>query len=308
MSIFLHREIQKSAFGEDGVRNSQKQFLNCDVYKPSELQTFLKIRGLHAKKSLSQNFLIDGNIIQKIVDTASISSGDLVIEIGPGPGALTKALLGRGAFVTAIEMDAPFAKELHRLQTPDHRLKIICNDILKFPLAGFLQKHPGKYKVVANLPYHITTPILTLLLPLYQDIESLTIMVQKEFANRMIAEKRTPEYSSFTLFLQFYASVDKSFTVSPNCFYPRPKVHSSVVHCKLHPPLIKINTDAFFLLTRSAFGKRRKMLRASLKDLYPIKKVEQALVKLGHLNTARPEELTIDEFIALFHLLNASLH
>ncbi len=277
-----------------------------NIFRPSELQAFLKERGLNAKKGLSQNFLIDGNIIQKIVDTAFVSSGDRVIEIGPGPGALTEALLKKGAFVTAIEMDALFAKELHRLQVPDRRLEIICSDILKFPLADFLQKHPGKYKVVANLPYHITTPILTFLLPLYQDIESLTIMVQKEFADRMIAEKRTPEYSSLTLFLQFYANIDKSFTVSPNCFYPRPKVHSSVVHCKLHPPLLKTHSDAFFLLTRTAFGKRRKMLRASLKDLYPIEKIEQALVKLGYPNTARPEELAIDEFIAFFHLLNAS--
>ncbi len=277
------------------------------LFKPSELQAFLKERGVHAKKGLSQNFLIDGNIIQKIIDMASVSKEDLVIEIGSGPGALTEALLEKGAFVTAIEMDALFAKELQRLQTPDHRLNIICSDVLKFPLDNFLQKHPEKtYKVVANLPYHITTPILILLLPLYPSIESLTIMVQKEFADRMIAEKRTPEYSSFTLFLQFYASIDKSFTVSPHCFYPKPKVYSSVVHCTLHPPLLKTNSDAFFLLTRTAFGKRRKMLRTSLKDLYAAEELEQALAHLGHPHTARPEELTIDEFIALFHLLNAS--
>jgi 16S rRNA (adenine1518-N6/adenine1519-N6)-dimethyltransferase len=277
-----------------------------NIFKPSELQAFLKERGMHAKKKFSQNFLIDGNIIQKMIDTASVSRDDLIIEIGPGPGALTEALLETGALVAAIEMDALFAKELHRLQTPDQHLEIICSDILKFPLVDFLQKHSRKYKVVANLPYHITTPILTLLLPLYQTIESLTIMVQREFADRMIAEKKMPEYSSFTLFLQFYASVEKSFTISPNCFYPRPKVYSSVVHCKLHPPLLETHSDAFFLLTRTAFGKRRKMLRTSLKDLYSIEKIEQVLVKLGHLNTARPEELSIDDFISLFYLLNTS--
>jgi 16S rRNA (adenine1518-N6/adenine1519-N6)-dimethyltransferase len=286
MNVFAHREIPK------------------DVYKPSELLSFLKERGLHAKKGLSQNFLIDGNIIQKITDTASVSSGDLVIEIGPGPGALTEALLERGAFVTAIEKDTLFAKELQRLQTPDRRLEIICGDVLTFPLTDFLQKNLRKYKVVANLPYHITTPILTLLLPYYQTIESLTIMVQKEFADRMIAAKRTPEYSSLTLFVQFYARVAKSFTVSPNCFYPRPKVYSSVIHCQPHPPLLKADTETFFLLTRTAFGKRRKMLRASLKDLYAFEKVEQALINLSHPPTARPEELTIEDFIALFHLLH----
>ena len=276
------------------------------IFRPSELHAFLKERGMQAKRGLSQNFLIDGNIIQKIVDTASVSKGDLIIEIGPGPGALTEALLERGASVTAIEMDAKFAQALERLQTREGHLEVICADILKFPLLEFLQKHPGKHKVVANLPYHITTPILALLLPMHDSIESLTIMVQKEFADRMIAKNKTPDYSSFTIFLQFYATVLKSFTVSPNCFYPRPKVYSSVVHCHLHPPLLETGTEKFFQLTRSAFGKRRKMLRASLKNLYSIDHLEQALAKIGHPITARPEELGIDEFIALFSLLNTS--
>jgi 16S rRNA (adenine1518-N6/adenine1519-N6)-dimethyltransferase len=278
------------------------------IFRPSELQAFLKAQGMHAKKRLSQNFLIDGNIIQKIVNTASVSKSDFIIEIGPGPGALTEALLERGAFVTAIEMDALYATALERLQTPENRLEIICNDVLKFPIVDFLQNHSRKFKVVANLPYHITTPILTLLLPLYRWIESLTIMVQKEFADRIIAKRKTSEYSSFTIFLQFYATVGKSFTVSPNCFYPRPKVHSSVVHCHLHPSLLQTNVDDFFQLTRTAFGKRRKMLRASLKDLYGIEKIELALVKIGYPVTARPEELTVDDFISLFGLLKALNH
>jgi 16S rRNA (adenine1518-N6/adenine1519-N6)-dimethyltransferase len=273
------------------------------LFRPSELQAFLKERGMHPKKGLSQNFLIDGNIIQKIGDLAAVTNGDRIIEIGSGPGALTQALLERGASVTAIEMDALFAQELRRLQTMDQRLEIIVGDVLQFPLFDFFQKHPGKHKVVANLPYHITTPILGLFLPLHKSIESLTIMVQKEFADRMTAEKNTPEYSSFTIFLQFYAAVQKSFTVSPNCFYPRPKVHSSVVHCKLHPPLLDTNSERFFQLTRTAFGKRRKMLRSSLKELYPVENIEQALVKMGFTPRARPEELTIYDFIALFRLL-----
>jgi 16S rRNA (adenine1518-N6/adenine1519-N6)-dimethyltransferase len=277
------------------------------IYRPSELQAFLKERGIHAKRGLSQNFLIDGNIVQKIADAASISKGDLILEIGPGPGVLTQALLERGASVTAVEMDISFANALQRLQTRDHRLAVICEDILKFPLLDFLRKHSGRFKVVANLPYHITTPILILLLPLHRWIESLTLMVQKEFAERMGAERGTPEYSSFTIFLQFYAEVVKSFIVSPRCFYPRPKVHSSVVHCKLHAPRLETDTDvdAFFRLTRTAFGKRRKMLRASLKGLYEADKIELALAKIGHPVTARPEELSIDEFISFYDFLSA---
>jgi 16S rRNA (adenine1518-N6/adenine1519-N6)-dimethyltransferase len=130
-------------------------------------------------------------------------------------------------------------------------------------------------------------------------------MVQKEFADRMGGKKGTPEYSSFTVFLQFYASVNTSFVVSPNCFYPRPKVDSSVIHCKLHPPLLSREVEEFFQLTRTAFGKRRKMLRASLKELYGAEKVEQALLHIGHNAKERPEELSIEEFISLFEALRS---
>lgn len=276
------------------------------MYRPSHLQNFLKSQGMNAKRGLSQNFLIDGNIIQKIINTSLVSAGDSVLEIGPGPGALTQALLEKGASVTAIEMDPSFAGALQRLQTIDNRLEVICDDILKFPVVDFLKNRTRKFKVVANLPYHITTPILILLLPLYPLIESITVMVQREFADRMIADKKTTEYSSFTVFLQFYATVIKSFIVSPNCFYPRPKVHSSVVHCSLHPPLIKTNPILFFQLTRTAFGKRRKMLRASLKDLYKVSEIEQALSQLKLPITARPEELSIQEFISLYDLLKTN--
>jgi 16S rRNA (adenine1518-N6/adenine1519-N6)-dimethyltransferase len=277
------------------------------VSRPSDLQEFLKERGLYAKKGLSQNFLIDGNIVQKIVDAAAVTRDDLIVEVGPGPGALTQALLARGARVLAIEMDTDFSSALHRLQTPDYRLEVFCADILKFPLAEELKKRQvHSCKVVANLPYHITTPILTQMLPLYPTIESLTIMVQKEFADRMQGKKGTPQYSSFTLFLEFYATVAKSFVVSPNCFYPRPKVHSSVVHCRLHPPALAEDADAFFQLTRTAFGQRRKMLRASLKDLYGAPQVECALKKIGKSQTERPEQLSLEEFIQLFHALRVS--
>jgi 16S rRNA (adenine1518-N6/adenine1519-N6)-dimethyltransferase len=274
------------------------------VYRPSDLLAFLKEWDLHAKKGLSQNFLIDGNIIQKIVSTAQVQSQDFVVEIGPGPGALTSALLDTGAKVLAIELDPIFAKALNRLQTPDGRLTVIQEDILKFPLIDFLRSKGEKCKVVANLPYHITTPILTLLLPLFDLVSSLTLMVQKEFALRMVANKGTPEYSSFTVFLQFYGTIIKSFDVKPNSFYPRPKVHSSVVHCKLHPPLLENQEEKFFQLTRTAFGQRRKMLRSSLKDLYSSEKVEQALHHMGHPRTERPEQLSVDEFISLYEALN----
>ena len=275
------------------------------LYKPSELQAFLKSHGMAAKKGLSQNFLIDGNIVHKIVQTAAIAPQDRVLEIGPGPGALTQALLETGANVTAIEMDQGFATALKRLQTEDGRLQVITGDVLTFPMKDFLATLGKKCKVVANLPYHITTPILTQLLPLHEGIDTFTIMVQKEFADRMTAQVGTADYSSFTLFLQFYSSVISSFKVSPNCFFPRPKVHSAVVHCQLHPPPLRVGVEAFFQLTRAAFGKRRKMLRSSLKEHYDAEKVEKALGQMGRLPTTRPEELALIDFISLYEILSA---
>ncbi len=273
------------------------------MFKPSDLKAFLEECGVGAKKGLSQHFLIDGNIIQKILATAHVAPQDEVLEIGPGPGALTQALLEKGARVTAVEMDPIFGRALERLQVDD-RLRIIVQDFLAFPLHDYLKDK--RCKVIANLPYHITTPILTLLLPLYPQIESTTVMVQKEFAERMMAKTRTPAYSHLTLFVQFYSAVKDHFPVSRNCFYPRPKVDSTVVHCKLHSPLLK-NPGPFFQLTRTAFGHRRKMLRASLKEMYSPLTIEEALEKIGHSLRSRPEELTLDDFLSFYDVLQSKM-
>ncbi len=265
-------------------------------FKPSELMRLLGQLGITAQKKLSQNFLIDGNILRKILSAACVQKGDLVIEIGPGPGALTEALLQAGARVIAIEKDPVFASALHRLQTADQRLQVHAEDVLDFPFTAHLEGKTG-VKVVANLPYHLTTPIVERLILLHAHIDSLTVMVQKEVAERFAAKKKTPEYSSFTLFLQVYSTPRYCFTVEPTCFYPQPKVRSAVVQLSLHPPpLLPAN---FFRLTRTAFQKRRKMLRSSLKELYPSEILEQTLSQLGLNPQARPEDLSLDEFRAL---------
>lgn len=272
------------------------------MYKPSDLRAFLLEKGIRPKKGLSQNFLIDGNIIQKIVKTAGIEPGEIVIEIGPGPGALTQALLEAGARVIAIEKDRTLAGDLARFQTEDQRLSIHCEDALSISMVDLLQGQSAK--VVANLPYQITTPLLTTLLPLYPAISSLTVMVQKEFAARLKAKPRSADYSSITLFLEFYATFATHFTVSPSCFYPQPTVHSSVVHCNLHtPPLPADKIEPFFLLTRTAFQQKRKMLKVSCKELFSSTQIEEALKNLGLSPTARPEELSLSHFLALFALL-----
>jgi 16S rRNA (adenine1518-N6/adenine1519-N6)-dimethyltransferase len=271
------------------------------IFKPSELHQLLSQQSLKARKQLSQNFLIDGNIVKNILAAASIKKGDVVLEIGPGPGALTEALLDAGAHVIAVEMDHFFAQLLSRYQTEDQRLEVIEGDFLKFALEEKFPEGSSRAKVVANLPYHITTPILERLLPLYTRFESLTVMVQKEVAQRFVAKKGTPEYSSFTLFLYTYCLPKLCFTVAENCFFPKPRVQSAVVNMTLIQPE-EASAD-FFKLTRTAFGQRRKMLRSSLKELYPLEKLEKALSQMGLDSSCRPEELSLEQFRQLFFFL-----
>ncbi len=154
----------------------------------------------------------------------------------------------------------------------------------------------------ANLPYHLTTPILTQFAPACDLISSMTVMVQKEVGVRMCAMPKNKDYGSLTLFLNYYADLHYAFTVSNNCFFPPPKVHSAVIHLELHTPPPVSDEEAFFVMTRSAFGQRRKMLRTSLNELYGSEKITQALTTLEMNPLARPEELSLNEFWALFEL------
>ena len=277
--------------------------MTTQLYKPSQLRVFLEEIGAKAKKSLSQNFLIDGNVLRKIADSAHVQKGDYVLEIGPGPGALTEHLLERGCHVLAVEKDPLFATHLGRFQTEDHRLEVFNGDFFDFPIQEKLQAKKKTFKVVANLPYHITTPVLTTLLPLYKEINSITIMIQKEVAKRVIASPGTSDYGSLTLFVEFYSKASYEFTVSPKCFYPAPKVESAVVHMRVSKPAL-LDPSLLFQLTRKGFGQRRKMLRVSLRELFTPHKIEEGLEKIGHLPTARAEMLSLRDFIRLTELLS----
>lgn len=273
------------------------------MYQPGALKDFLRSLGVEPKKGLSQNFLIDGNILRKIVSEAVVKPGDHVVEIGPGPGALTEALLASGAHVTAIDKDHIMAGALSRLQTDDHRLEVICEDILDVDLASIAKG--GKINVIANLPYHITTPILTSLAPMQETIGRIVVMVQDEVARRITSKAGEEDYSSLSVFSQFYANVKYAFKVSRKCFYPVPGVDSAVVVYDLKKPPLESKEDieGFFKLTRTAFGHRRKMLRASLKEIYLSQDVTQALEKLGLNPLSRPEELSLQNFLDLYKSL-----
>lgn len=267
------------------------------LYKPSALRAFLEEIGASPKKSLSQNFLIDGNIIRKIVTFAGVQKGDSVLEIGPGPGVLTEELLARGAHVLAVEKDRKFAAALPRLQTEDGRLTVVEGDILEQDLSKLLKP---RTKLVANLPYQITTPILTTFLPKREFFESITVMVQKEVSARFLAEPSTKDYSSITVFVQFYSQPEYGFTVEPTCFYPPPRVKSSVVKFTLQDSPPVSSEEAFFAMTRRAFQQRRKMLRASLKHDYPLSSIDRGLEKIGKGLQVRPENLSLADFLILF--------
>lgn len=254
----------------------------------SELIPFLKRLETRPKKGLSQNFLIDLNVVDKIIDLAAVTEDDVILEIGPGPGALTKALLKTNATVIAVEFDTLFARELERLQ--NGKLEVFHADFLKFPLSNL----PENIKVVANLPYHITTPILEKLFT--HSFSNLTIMVQTEVANRMKAKPYSKEFGSLSLFVQFHSNVHSSFNVPASCFYPVPKVGSTVIRLD-KAPLRDVNESHFFSLVHKAFQKRRKMITSSL-DI-PKEKVREALLKIGARVDARPEMLGLDEWIML---------
>jgi 16S rRNA (adenine1518-N6/adenine1519-N6)-dimethyltransferase len=256
----------------------------------SELIPFLNELGTTPKKGLSQNFLIDSNVVKKIIQTADIQKNDIVLEIGPGPGALTALLLSTGATVYAIEKDPIFAKALSRLQTKDQRLTVYCADALEFPI------HQIPFnKVVANLPYHITTPLLEKCFS--SPFTSLTLMVQKEVATRLFAKTCTKDFGSLTLFAQYYATLKSQFAVSSSCFYPKPSVDSAVIHLLSHPQPTEAS-EHFFPIMRRSFQQRRKMLSTSLQEFASSENIKSTLKSLHIREDARPEMLSFDQWLA----------
>lgn len=256
---------------------------------PTELLAFLHALGVEPKKALSQNFLIDGNIVKKILKEADVQPGECILEIGSGPGALTEALVEAGAEVYAVEKDAKFAESLKRFPS----VTVFAEDILKFSF----ELLPKRLKVVANLPYHLTAPILILLAPRHEQFSRLTVMVQEEVGRRIAAQPKTKEYGSFTVFLNFYSMPRYAFKVSRHCFYPKPKVDSAIVSLDLKKPPLT-HADPFFSMMHALFQHRRKMVKTTLGE-----KAGIILQQLGENPQARPEELSLDIFLKLNEML-----
>jgi 16S rRNA (adenine1518-N6/adenine1519-N6)-dimethyltransferase len=273
------------------------------AYKPSDIIAFLSTNLKKPKKCLSQNFLIDQNILNKIVDRAQIEEGDTVLEIGPGLGVLTKALLNKQAHVIGVEKDAFFANYLKKIDSP--YLTIIQDDFLKINLNDIV-KTKNKIKVVANIPYNISSPIIVKLLKSSFLFSSLTILLQKQLAERIIGENE--KSNSLCIFTQIYSKPTYAFTVSNNCFYPRPSVQSAVVHfsCKKSLNLINEEIIEFEKLFRLAFQQKRKKIITSLSKKYPRDSIIDALLTMQMNLNIRPEELNYEKFLEFFCLLTGA--
>ncbi|MEG6612821.1 16S rRNA (adenine(1518)-N(6)/adenine(1519)-N(6))-dimethyltransferase RsmA [Pseudoclostridium thermosuccinogenes] len=278
--------------------------------------------NIRMTKSLGQNFLTDENIVRRIVDTAEVNKDDLVVEIGPGIGSMTRELCARAGKVVAVEIDKHLMPALTDNLKDFDNIDIINGDILKVDIRkDILEKYvatgafkPGCFKVVANLPYYITTPIIMKLLEDEYGINLMVFMVQKEVADRMVAAPGGKDYGSLSVAVQYYSMAEKVFDVPPHCFIPQPDVYSSVVRLRVHEdPPVKVNDRAaFFKTVKAAFGQRRKtLLNALYNSGYFAKDKEQIreiLKSKGLDENQRGETLTIEQFADLSNALEKNRH
>lgn len=256
------------------------------------------------KKSLGQNFLSDPAILGRIVDACELSLDETVLEIGPGRGALTGLLAGRCAKVYAVELDSRLCAGLKQAFAGQPNVEIIHADILKFDLAGLACR--GRLVVVGNIPYYITTPIIERLFTCGRRIERAYLTVQKEFGQRMVAGPGSKQYGSFSLFVQYYCQPQIRFTIKAGSFHPVPKVDSCLLGLAMRSqPAVQVADQALlFKVIRSAFGQRRKQLRNSLKHTVDPAQLQAFLQDSGLKQSARAEELSLEQFANLTNRLN----
>lgn len=275
--------------------------LHPKISNISATRHILKTFNLRASKKLGQNFLIDSEVVEKIVNAAEISEGEEILEIGPGIGTLTQGLLEAGAKVTAVELDKKLPEVLAQTLAGYENFKLIQGDILKINLEELMQKN---FKVVANLPYYITTQILLTLIEKNLPITKIVTMVQKEVAERMIAAPNSKIYGAMSVAVQFRSNVKISFEVPPEKFFPRPEVTSAVVVCDIHEPNFNVDEKFFTKVVRAAFCQRRKTLLNSLiGGGFNRENILNALNSTEISPERRAETLSIEEFAKLSNLL-----
>lgn len=263
------------------------------------------------QKKFGQNFLIDTHVLEKIVEAAGVTKDDMVLEIGPGIGTMTQYLAEAAREVVAVEIDNNLIPILQETLSAYDNVVIINNDILKVDLEALSKEHnDGRpIKVVANLPYYITTPIIMGLFESNVPLDNITIMVQKEVADRMQEGPGSKDYGALSLAVQYYAKPEIVTNVPPNCFMPRPNVGSAVIRLTRYPepPVKTDDPKKMFALIRASFNQRRKTLVNGLNNASELhftkEQIVEALTKMGLSETIRGEALTLEQFAELSNIL-----
>lgn len=279
------------------MNQQDEQIIQPKIASREVTTHILKAFGLHMSKKLGQNFLIDASIVQGIVDAAEIQPGDRVLEIGPGIGTLTQGLAEAGADVKAVELDKKLPAILAETLKAYENVTIVPGDILKVNIPEIMGE--GPFKVAANLPYYITTPILMTLLERHLPIKTMVTMVQKEVAERMVASPGSKIYGALSVAVQYYTEPEIVLNVPPRSFIPAPEVDSVVIVCKVRqqPAVQVVSEKMFFRVVKAAFGQRRKTLSNALKGGgFPKEQVRDAMERAGIDMTRRGETLSLAEF------------
>ena len=279
---------------------------------PQNTIEILKKYDFMFKKRFGQNFLIDTHVLEKIIKSAEITKDDLVLEIGPGIGTMTQYLCENAREVIAVEIDKNLIPILENDTLAEYdNVTVINEDILKLDLNALVKErnNGNRIKVVANLPYYITTPIIMGLFESHVPLQNITVMVQKEVADRMQAGPGSKDYGALSLAVQYYAKPYIAANGPQNCFMPRPNVGSAVIRLTLHEePPVQVKDEAFmFALVRASFNQRRKTLVNGLTNAAELKlskeEVQTALEQMGLSATVRGEALTLEQFAELANLL-----
>jgi 16S rRNA (adenine1518-N6/adenine1519-N6)-dimethyltransferase len=274
----------------------------------TSLRQELRDYGFFPKKRLGQHFLVDRNILNKVVRTAEVGKGDVVVEVGPGPGEMTRALARLVKHVIAVEIDPQLVEILKKRLTDCPNVEVVKSDILKADFKGLCQKEGQPIKVVANLPYQISTPLLFRFIEAKEAFSTLTLMLQREVAGRMAAPSGGKEYGPLSIFVQMFLDVSIRFFIKPSAFFPPPKIESAVVHMvwKEKPRVEQKDEEWFKKVVRACFGYRRKTLLNALKhsELFFHESPESKMKRAGIDPQRRPETLSIEEFVRLAEALN----
>lgn len=271
--------------------------LESVIASPEVVHYICKRFDIKMSKKLGQNFLIKRGIVDEIVHAAELTPGEPVLEVGPGIGTLTQGLAQSGADVTAIELDRRLLEVLDTTLASYDNVRIVHGDVLKLDVPTIMNHKP--FKVVANLPYYITTPIIMSLLESKLPIERLVVMVQKEVALRMVAKPGTKDYGALSVAVQYYTEPDIVLDVPPKSFLPAPAVTSSVIRCVLRkkPPVDVIDEKLFFRVVKAGFAQRRKTFSNTMKTTGLTKnQIDELLAKANIDGQRRGETFTLQEF------------